>query len=159
MLKTIKQVSPLEYLKTTGQRQTNIPYCQLETTKLFVTSFILFPASVSIYNYMSSGCILKRQLTAYLISQLLNRKPSMTSSIPKLLLLFFLSYRSPIARAGDDGSYKVLSMGSPRTDSVCSQSKGAVLSVRAVQAPAVSTWLINYSVRSCNDIWQPFPLL
>jgi len=64
------------------------------------------------------------------------------ASVPKLLLLsllFFLScYRSHIAHAGDDGSYKVLSIGSQslRTNkSVCSESKGAVLSVHA---PAVS---------------------
>ena len=62
------------------------------------------------------------------------------ASVPKLLLLsllFFLSYRSHIAHAGDDGSHRVvLSIGgSLRTKSVCSESKGAVLSVHA---PAVS---------------------
>ncbi|XP_066324757.1 aspartyl protease family protein At5g10770-like [Miscanthus floridulus] len=57
------------------------------------------------------------------------------ASVPKLLLLsllFFLScYRSHIAHAGDDGSYKVLSIGSQslRTNkSVCSESKAAVRS-------------------------------
>jgi hypothetical protein len=67
------------------------------------------------------------------------------ASVPKLLLLlFFLSYRSPIAHAdaGDDGSYKVLSFGSQSlsTKSVCSEPKGAVLSVHA---PAISTCLIS----------------
>jgi hypothetical protein len=114
--------------------------------------FILLPASVSLYKQQVHSEAATHCISDISVAERLNRKSSMTSSIPKLLLLlFFLSHRSPIARAGDDGSYKVLSMGSPRTDSVCSQSKGVVLSVRAR--------LINYSVRSCNDIWQPFPLL
>ncbi|XP_066319351.1 aspartyl protease family protein At5g10770-like [Miscanthus floridulus] len=50
------------------------------------------------------------------------------ASVPKLLLLsllFFLSYRSHIAHAGDDGSHRVLLSigGSLRTKSVCSESK------------------------------------
>jgi hypothetical protein len=42
MLKTVKQISLDEYLKTTGQSKPNIPYCQLATTKLFVTVMKLF---------------------------------------------------------------------------------------------------------------------
>ncbi|KAG0534342.1 hypothetical protein BDA96_04G271700 [Sorghum bicolor] len=59
------------------------------------------------------------------------------TSVPKLLLLvlFFLSYRSPIAHAGDHGSYKVLSIGSLRTKSVCSESKAVRSSSGATTVP------------------------
>ncbi|EES07336.1 aspartyl protease family protein At5g10770 [Sorghum bicolor] len=60
------------------------------------------------------------------------------ASVPKLLLLsllVFLSYRSPIAHAGDHGSYKVLSLGSLRTKSVCSESKAVKSSTGAATVP------------------------
>ena len=107
--------------------------------------FMLLPASLYISRVHSEApthCISDISAPAALPGKVASKEPQAMASVPKLLLLsllFFLScYRSHIAHAGDDGSYKVLSIGSQslRTNkSVCSESKGAVLSVHA---PAVS---------------------
>jgi hypothetical protein len=56
---------------------------------------------------------------------------SAMASVPKLLLLLLLfwSCHSLVAHAGDDRSYRVLSLDSLNSDAVCSEPKGAVLSV------------------------------
>ena len=105
--------------------------------------FMLLPASLYISRVHSEApthCISDISAPAALPGKVASKEPQAMASVPKLLLLsllFFLSCRSHIAHAGDDGSYKVLSIGfqSLRTASVCSESTGAVLSVHA---PAVS---------------------
>ena len=49
------------------------------------------------------------------------------ASAPKLLLfLLFWRYHSCVAHAGDDRSYKVLSLDSLKPDAACSERKGTV---------------------------------
>ena len=55
------------------------------------------------------------------------------ASVPKLLLLLLCSYHTFVAHAGGDRSYKILSIGSLNSDSVCSQPKGAALSEHAMR--------------------------
>ena len=55
------------------------------------------------------------------------------ASVPKLLLLLLCSYHTFVAHAGGDRSYKLLSIGSLNSDSVCSQPKGAALSEHAMR--------------------------
>ncbi|RLM79718.1 protein ASPARTIC PROTEASE IN GUARD CELL 2-like isoform X1 [Panicum miliaceum] len=45
------------------------------------------------------------------------------ASVPKLLLLLLCSYHTLVAHAGVDSSYKLLSIGSLKSDSVCSEPK------------------------------------
>ena len=54
------------------------------------------------------------------------RSSAMTSAPKLLLLLFFWRYHSLVAHAGDDRSYKVLSLDSLKPDAACSERKGTV---------------------------------
>ncbi|XP_039791240.1 aspartyl protease family protein At5g10770-like [Panicum virgatum] len=51
------------------------------------------------------------------------------ASVPKLLLLLLCSYHTFVAHAGGDRSYKLLSIGSLNSDSVCSQPKATPSSI------------------------------
>ena len=55
------------------------------------------------------------------------------ASAPKLLLLLLCSYHTLVAQAGGDSSYKLLSISSLKSDSVCSEPKGSALSVHAMR--------------------------